>query len=84
MPSAIPDIKVKYAIRRIEMKTTIPGIKAGHTIVSDVCREKGDDIALIDVLFMLLTTYSKLTSGPWPKGKGAKFHVVLTVEFDDE
>ncbi len=60
----------------------IPGIKAKHAIISDACREVGDAEAFGDAMCILLKEYDRLVKGPWPRGKGAKFHLVLTVEYD--
>lgn len=65
------------------METKIPGIKCKHAIISDACREKGDVTAFDEAAIHLLMEYKKLTSGPWPKGRGAKFHLVLTVDYSE-
>lgn len=64
-----------------EFICSIPGIKAKHAIISDTCREKGDDGAFDEAVGVLYQEYVKLTTGPWPKGKNAKFHLVLTVDY---
>ena len=58
----------------------IPGIKAQHAIISDACRNKGDGQAFEEAVEILRIEYLQLTQKFWPQGKGAKFHLVLTVE----
>ncbi len=64
------------------METRIPGIKTKHAVISDACREKGDMVAWDEARLVLESEYIRLTSGPWPKGKGARFHLVLAVDYD--
>jgi hypothetical protein len=61
-------------------KTTIPGIKARHAIVTDTCRaNRGNDGVIDEVFDRLRDSYLAASKG-WPVGNGAKFHFVLTVE----
>ena len=63
------------------MQTKVPGITAVHAVISDACRGKGDITAFDEACERLGAEYRKLVTGPWPKGKGAKFHLVLTVDY---
>ncbi len=60
--------------------TTVPGIKAVHAIISDACRTgRGEDGAIEEALRRIRQEYDACRPA-WPVGKGARFHVVLTVE----
>lgn len=60
--------------------TNIEGIKAEHSIISDECRSNhGDDGALKEAIRRLEEVYNKTCNG-WTIGKGAKIHIVMTVE----
>lgn len=59
------------------VKTTIPGVKAAHAIISDDCRRGGDEFnRACDKLRPL---YDQLCEG-WGIGKGAKMNIVITIE----
>ncbi|MCR4341661.1 MAG: hypothetical protein NUW01_17435 [Gemmatimonadaceae bacterium] len=60
--------------------THIPGTPCRHTVVNDDCRLRGDTAALEEAFDQLRREYQKLTGKHYPRGKGARFHVVLTVE----
>ncbi len=63
------------------MESKVPGIKAAHAIISTNCRAMRGDIGAYDeAVLRLRSDYEKLLSH-WPREKGAKFHVVLTVEY---
>ena len=60
----------------------VPGIKSKHAIVSDACREKWGDIgALNEAIRHIRAEYVRLLKH-WPLGKDAKFHLVLSVEYE--
>ena len=60
-------------------KTTIPGIKAQHAIISDVCIEThGSDGAFAIAVDRLKKEYDRAVKG-W-RGQGAKLHLVLVVQ----
>ena len=62
--------------------TNLKGIKAKHYIISDNCVEvKGEDGAIDFALEGIKKEFGFLYKN-W-KGKGAKFHVVITVEKPD-
>lgn len=62
--------------------TTVPGIKAAHMVINDNCRtvQGGDMEAFDEAVRRLRKEYENLMDA-WPKGKGAEFNVVLTVDY---
>ncbi len=61
-------------------ETKIPGLCATHRIISDDCREaKGDETVRAEVRESVNHAVARALDG-WEKGKGAKIHVVVTVE----
>lgn len=63
------------------MESKVPGIKAAHAIISTACREgRGDVGAYDEAAARLRSEYEKLLKH-WPREKGAKFHIALTVEY---
>ena len=63
--------------------TKLPGIKAKHFIVSDECCEaRQENGALEFVLSGIADEFHKLRE-TW-KGKGAKIHIAMTIEYDRE
>lgn len=58
----------------------IPGLKARHAIIKDACRtSRGNEGAIDEALARLKEEYLSCVDG-WEIGKGAQFHLVLTVE----
>lgn len=58
----------------------IPGTVAKHAIIRDECRTgRGEMAAFEEAVARLRAEYIALLPG-WPTGRGAQFHVVLTVE----
>ncbi len=65
------------------MKTEIPGISAAHAIITDACRvNRGDAGAIDEALARAKNALGQIVEG-WEPGKGARFHVVVTVERPD-
>ncbi len=63
------------------MATELLGIKAMHRIISDTCRDRnGGELA--EVIAEAAIAIGELYKH-WPKGKGAKIHVVVTVEYPE-
>ncbi len=59
----------------------VDGIKTAHAVISDTCRSnKGEDQVIDEALEVLRAAYMK-TFPSWARGKGAEFHVVLTVDY---
>jgi len=57
----------------------IPGIKARHVTITDECREnRGEYAAFQEAMERIFREYCE-TLKYWPIGKGAGFHLVLTV-----
>lgn len=66
------------------MATIVPGIKAQHAVISDTCRTGlGEYMAFEEAMRRLRHAYEQACNG-WTIGKGAKIHVVLTVQRPDE
>lgn len=64
------------------MKTTLPGMKAAHRIVTENCvAGKGRDKACEEALETLRRQYAESAEG-W--GDRARFHFVLVVEPPEE
>ena len=64
-----------------DLRTKIPGIKASHAIITDECRQNRHDIgAFFEASDRVRAEYTKLMHD-WPIGKGAEFHLVLTVDY---
>ena len=62
----------------------MPDILSKHEVISDECRANHGDVGAIDVaLHHIKTNYLGLLKA-WPQGKGAKFHVKLSVEYEKE
>ena len=62
--------------------STVPGIKAAHMIISDNCRTvQGGDMKAFDVAVRKLRKEYENLMDVWPKGKGAEFSVILTVDY---
>ena len=62
----------------------IPGVKSCHAMISDTCREtRGDREAFETAARMLQNEYAGLIQF-WKKGRGAKIHLVLTVEYPQD
>ncbi len=60
-------------------KTTLPGIKAKHFIISDnCCKINGEDGAIDYSLQQIREEFIRLRKA-W-KGKEAKIHVAITIE----
>ena len=58
-------------------------ITAHHRIITDECRLKGEEVAIDEALATLRASAIK-TVGYWPRGKGAKFHLKLEVEYPED
>ena len=62
--------------------STVPGIKAVHMVISDNCRTvQGGDMEAFDVAVRRLRKEYENLLPAWPKGKGAEFSVILTVDY---
>lgn len=63
-------------------ESKLPGIKARHAVISDLCRSgKGDEGAIDEALARLRETYLECVAGWAREGRaGVKYHVALTVE----
>ena len=60
-------------------ETTVPGRKAKHAYITDVCRtNRGDDGAIEEALNRLREEF-KACADAWKIGDGTEFHLVLTV-----
>lgn len=64
-------------------ETRIPGIKAAHCWITDNCRvvQGGDREAFAEATDRLWRQYVRLCDSSWPVGKGASFHLALTVDY---
>jgi len=64
------------------METKVPGIKAAHAVITENCRvvQGGDVEAFDEASRRLRGEYEQLLDA-WPQGKGASFHLVLTVDY---
>ncbi len=61
-------------------ESKIPGSMAKHAIISDDCRTNRTDAGALDEAFdRVREEYFRCAAG-WPIGKGAKFHIALTIE----
>ena len=58
----------------------IPGMTAIHAIITDECRSGRGDLGAIDEALRRARKELDLCVRGRPQGKGAKFHVVVTVE----
>ena len=61
--------------------TELLGIKACHRIISDDCRKRGGQ-EMAEVIAEVAIALGELYRH-WPVGKGAKFNVVVTVEYPE-
>lgn len=62
------------------VKTTMPGVKAGHCRISDQCRSgRGDRGAFDEAVNRMRAIYDAMCES-WPIGKDAKLHLVLVIE----
>jgi len=60
----------------------IPGIKAGHSEITDNCRNtRGNIGAVEEALKVARVTLNELVYA-WPTGRGARLHVIVSVEYD--
>jgi len=57
----------------------IPGIIAHHRIISDHCRDRGNEEVSNDVADSVVDAVHELME-VWPKGDGSKIHILVTVE----
>lgn len=87
-PAACPDLQDAWdaaqALREAGGAgdtTILLGIKAMHRIVTDGCRGRGGE-ELAEVLAETAVALGELYKN-WPQGQGAKFNVVVTVEYPD-
>lgn len=60
------------------METKLPGIKGGHQIITENCREIHTDEHVFDEATKRLKYEWEKYKEAWPKG--TKFHVVFTIE----
>jgi hypothetical protein len=61
-------------------ESRIPGITTKHAVIRDGCRTgRGEMEAFNEAVARIREEYVALCRG-WPVGKGAQFHLVLTLE----
>jgi hypothetical protein len=64
------------------MITKIPGLKCQHSIISPQCRKSGNMVAYLKAEAVLKKHYMSLVN--CDVSEKAKFHIVLTVEHEEE
>lgn len=62
----------------------IPGLKAVHAIITDECRENRTDEGAINEALRRVREEFLACAPAWPLGKNTKFHIVLTVERNED
>ena len=58
----------------------VPGMQAIHAVISDDCRKGRGDNGAIEEALDRARKELRACMGGWQQGRGAKFHVVVTVE----
>jgi hypothetical protein len=64
--------------------SSVPGLKAKHAYITDVCRRNRGDVGAIDEALARLRKEAEHLMLGWSPGAGAIFHFVLTIERPQE
>lgn len=68
------------AVAALKVGMKLPGMTAIHAIITDDCRTGRGDEGAVDEALKRAREELKLCLGGWEHGRGAKFHVAVTVE----